>query len=108
MADEHFWDNGVSDISTEENCKLVFETITGKNIENATEDSFNSVFETIKGEKKTTPMMTIDKTLKLMDVLKNGRQTVSCEAIKVVDGEEQSIQSFKLNVIEVDGEKIII
>lgn len=88
MADEHFWDNGVSSISTEENCKLVFETI--------------------KGEKKTTPLMTIDKTLKLMDVLKNGRETVSCEAIKVTDEGEQAIQSFKLNVIEVDGQKIII
>ncbi|MDO4966334.1 MAG: hypothetical protein Q4E51_06450 [Lachnospiraceae bacterium] len=88
MADEHFWDNGVSSISTEENCKLVFETIDGQN--------------------KTTPLMTIDKTLKLMDALKNGRQTVSCEAIKVSDGEEQTIQAFKLNVIEVDGKKIII
>ena len=88
MADEHFWDNGVSSISTEENCKLNFETIDG--------------------ERKTTPLMTIDKTLKLMDVLKNGRQTVSCEAVKVVDGQEQSIQSFKLNVVEVDGQKIII
>lgn len=88
MADEHFWDNGVSSISTEENCKLIFETIDGL--------------------KKTTPLMTIDKTLKLMDALKNGRQTVSCQAVKVVDGQEQSIQSFKLNVIEVDGQKIII
>lgn len=88
MADEHFWDNGVSSVSQEENCKLNFETI--------------------EGERKTTPLMTIDKTLQLMDVLKNGRQTVSCEAVKVVDGEEQSIQSFKLNVIEVDGKKIII
>jgi len=88
MANEHFWDNGVSSISTEENCRLNFETI--------------------EGEKKTTPLMTIDKTLKLMEVLKSGRQTVSCEAVKVVDGQEQSIQSFKLNVIEVDGQKIII
>ena len=88
MADEHFWDNGVSNISQEENCKLIFETI--------------------EGEKKTTPFMTIDKTLKLMDVLKNGRQTVSCEVIKVENGIEQTIQSFKLNVIEVDGKKIII
>lgn len=88
MADEHFWDNGVSSISGEENCKLVFETI--------------------EGERKTTPLMTIDKTLKLMDALKNGRQTVSCEAIKVDNGQEQTIQAFKLNVIEVDGKKIII
>ena len=88
MADEHFWDNGVSNISQEENCKLIFETI--------------------EGEKKTTPFMTIDKTLKLMDALKNGRETVSCRAVKVVDGVEQDIQSFKLNVIEVDGQKIII
>lgn len=88
MADEHFWDNGVSDISSEENCKLNFETITG--------------------EKKTTPLMTIDKTLKLMDALKNGRQTISCEAIKVDGNQEQTIQAFKLNVIEVDGKKIII
>lgn len=88
MADEHFWDNGVSSISTEENCKLNFETLDG--------------------QKKTTPLMTIDKTLQLMDVLKNGRQTVSCEAVKVVDGQEQAIQSFKLNVIEIDGNKIII
>lgn len=88
MANEHFWDNGVSSISTEENCKLVFETIDGL--------------------KKTTPLMDIDKTLKLMDVLKNGRQTVSCEAIKVENGEEQTIQAFKLNVIEVDGKKVII
>ena len=88
MGDEHFWDNGVSEVSKEENCKLVFETLSG--------------------ERKTTPLMTIDKTLKLMDALKNGRETVSCEAIKVNDGEEQTIQSFKLNVIEVDGNKIII
>ena len=88
MADEHFWDNGVSNISTEENCKLVFETING--------------------EQKTTPLMPIDKTLKLMDVLKNGRETVSCEAIKVENDTEQVIQAFKLNVIEVDGQKIII
>lgn len=88
MADEHFWDNGVSQISTEENCKLVFETIDGL--------------------QKSTPMMTIDKTLKLMDALKNGRQTVSCEAIKVDGDTEQTIQAFKLNVIEVDGKKIII
>lgn len=88
MADEHFWDNGVSEVSKEENCKLVFETLAG--------------------EKKTTPLMTIDKTLKLMEVLKNNRETVSCEAIKVSDGQEQTIQSFKLNVIEVDGNKIII
>lgn len=88
MADVHFWDNGVSSISDVENCKLLFETING--------------------EKKTTPLMTIDKALKLMDVLKSGRQTVSCEVIKVENDEEQTIQSFKLNVIEVDGEKIII
>ena len=88
MADEHFWDNGVSNISSEENCKLIFETIDG--------------------EKKTTPLMTIDKTLQLMDVLKKGLQTVSCEAIKVENGEEQTIQQFKLNVFEVDGKKIII
>lgn len=88
MADEHFWDHGVSDVSQEENCKLVFETITG--------------------EKKTTPLMTIDKTLKLMNALKNGRQTVSCEARKVDGDQEQTIQAFKLNVIEVDGKKIII
>lgn len=88
MADEHFWDNGVSSVSTEENCKLIFETLSG--------------------ETKTTPLMSIDKTLKLMDALKNGRETVSCRAVKVVDGVEQDIQSFKLNVIEVDGQKIII
>lgn len=88
MANEHFWDNGVSSISTEENCMLIFETL--------------------EGQQKKTPFMTIDKTLQLMDVLKNGRQTVSCRAIKVVDGQEQDIQSFKLNVIDVDGQKIII
>lgn len=88
MADEHFWDNGVSSVSTEENCKLIFETLSGAT--------------------KTTPLMSIDKTLKLMDALKNGRETVSCRAVKVVDGVEQDIQSFKLNVIEVDGQKIII
>ena len=88
MADEHFWDNGVNSISTEENCRLYFETIDG--------------------EKKTTPLMTIDKTLQLMDVLKNGRQTVSCNAVRLIDGVEQPIQSFALNVIEVDGKKIII
>lgn len=88
MANEHFWDNGVSAISTEENCKLVFENL--------------------EGVRKTTPLMTIDKTLQLMEVLKNGRETVSCEAIKVDGDSEQTIQSFKLNVIEVDGKKIII
>lgn len=88
MANEHFWDNGVSNVSTEENCKLIFETL--------------------EGEKKTTPMMTIDKALQLMNVLKNGRKTVSCEAIKVDNGVEQPIQSFKLNVMEVDGQKIIL
>lgn len=88
MADEHFWDNGVSNISTEENCKLIFETIDG--------------------EKKTTPLLTIDKALKLMDVMKNGRKTVSCEVVKVENGVEQSIQSFKLNVMEIDGKKIIL
>ena len=88
MADEHFWDNGVNSTSTEENCRLYFETIDG--------------------EKKTTPLMAIDKTLQLMDVLKNGRQTVSCSAVRIVDGEEQPIQSFSLNVVEVDGKKIII
>lgn len=88
MADEHFWDNGVSSISNEENCRLNFETL--------------------QGEKKNTPLMTIDKALKLMDVLKNGRQTISCEVVKVENGSEQTIQSFKLNVIEVDGNKIII
>ena len=88
MQNEHFWDNGVSSVSTEENCKLIFETI--------------------EGERKTTPLMTIDKTLKLMEALKNGRQTVSCEAVKVENGIEQTIQSFKLNVIEVDGRKVIL
>jgi len=88
MADEHFWDNGVSKISTEENCRLIFENLDGV--------------------KKTTPLMTIDKTLQLMEVLKNGRETVSCEAIKVDGDSEQTIQSFKMNVIEVDGKKIII
>ena len=78
----------VSAVSTEENCKLVFETLDGL--------------------KKTTPLMTIDKTLKLMDVLKNGRETVSCEAIKISNDIEQTIGSFKLNVIEVDGKKMII
>lgn len=88
MANEHFWDNGVNSVSTEENCRLYFETIND--------------------EKKTTPLMSIDKALKLMDVLKNGRETVSCNAVRVIDGEEQPIQSFTLNVIEVDGKKIII
>lgn len=88
MADEHFWDNGVGNISTEENCKLTFETIDGMI--------------------KNTPLMTIDKALKLMEVLKNGRETVSCRALRIVDGTEQDIQSFKLNVIEVDGKKMII
>lgn len=88
MADEHFWDHGVGEVSKEENCKLVFETI--------------------HGEIKHTPMMPIDKTLELMDVLKKGRETVSCEAIRVNNGEEHTIGAFKLNVIEVDGQKIII
>ncbi len=88
MADEHFWDNGVSNISTEENCKLVFETLDGL--------------------KKFTPMLPINKALKLFDTLKNGRETVSCEVIKVNGEEEQTIQSFKLNVIEIDGKKMII
>ena len=85
---EHFWDNGVGDVSKEENCKLVFENLDGVI--------------------KHTPLMTIDKTLMLMETLKKGRETVSCQAIRVVDGEEQPIQSFKLNVFEVDGKKIII
>jgi len=50
MANEHFGDNGVNSVSTEEICRLYFETING--------------------EKKTTPLMSIDKALKLMDVLK--------------------------------------
>lgn len=88
MADEHFWDNGVGSISTEENCKLKFENL--------------------EGIVKTTPFMSIDKALQLMEVLKNGRETVKCEAFKVVDGEDEPIQSFSLNVIEVDGKKIIV
>lgn len=88
MADIHFWDNGVGEVSKEENCKLVFETLAGE----------------IKG----TPLMAIDKALQLMDALKKGRQTVSCEVLRVTDGEEQTVQQFKLNVIEVDGQKIII
>lgn len=88
MANEHFWDKGVGDISTEENCKVVFETLTG--------------------EKKTTPLMAIDKALKLLDVLKNGRQTVSGEVIKVEGEAEQTVQSFKLNVIEANGQKIVL
>lgn len=88
MANEHFWDNGVSNISTEENCKVIFETLDGAH--------------------KNTPLMTIDKALQLMNALKNGRATVSCEVIKVDNGTEQSVQSFKMNVIEVDGKKMII
>lgn len=88
MADEHFWDNGVSEVSKEANCKLIYETIEGK--------------------KMTTPLLPIDKALKLMDVLKNGRETVSCEVLRVSGDEEQTIQSFKMNVIEVDGKKMII
>lgn len=85
---EHFWDDGEVNVSKEENCKLIFENL--------------------EGVVKTTPLMTIDKTLMLMETLKKGRETVSCQAVRVVDGEEQPIQSFKLNVFEVDGKKIII
>lgn len=88
MENEHFWDNGVSSVSTEANCKVVFETIDGLT--------------------KDTPLLTIDKALKLLDVLKNGRETVRGEVIKVSDGSEQTVQSFKMNVIEVDGKKMII
>lgn len=88
MANEHFWDNGVSEVSKEENCKLVYETLDGKHM--------------------TTPLLPIDKALKLSDVLKNGRETVSCEVLRVNGDEEQTIQSFKMNVIEVDGKKVII
>jgi len=88
MANEHFWDNGVGSISTEENCKLLFETING--------------------EKKTTPLMTIDKALQLLNVLKNGRQTVTGEVIKVEGDTEQTVQSFKMDVIDIDGKKMIL
>ncbi len=89
MADEHFWDKGVSSVSAEVNCKLVYETLTGEN--------------------KTTDLMTIDKALEMLSSLKNGRETVWCKAIKVLpDGTETDIQSFKQNVLDVGGTKIII
>lgn len=89
MADEHFWDNGVSKVSTEENCRLKYETLSGEQI--------------------TTELMTIDKALSLLNSLKSGRETVWCNAVKVgPDGSEQDIQSFKQNVIDVGGTKIII
>ena len=89
MADEHFWDNGVSQVSTEVNCRLKYETLTGEVI--------------------TSDLMTIDKALTLLNSLKSGRETVWCNAVKVMpDGSEQDIQSFKQNVIDVGGTKIII
>lgn len=88
MADEHFWDNGVSAVSTEKNCKLIYETLAGEN--------------------KETELMTIDEALGMLNSLKMGRDTVKCEAVKVVDGEIQSIQSFKQNVIDVGGTRMII
>lgn len=89
MADEHFWDNGVSAVSTEANCKLIYETLTGENVE--------------------SELMTIDKALTKLSSLQSGRETVWCRAVKVLpDGSEQDIQSFKQNVIDVGGTKIII
>ncbi|MBP9995676.1 MAG: hypothetical protein KBT19_00205 [Lachnospiraceae bacterium] len=88
MADEHFWDNGVPTVSKDVNCKLIYETLTGEN--------------------KETELMTIDEALKMFEALKVGRETVKCEAVKVVDGQNQAIQSFKQNVIDVGGTKMII
>lgn len=89
MADEHFWDNGVSQVSTEVNCKLIYETLSGEQV--------------------TSELMTIDKALSMLASLKSGRETVWCNAVKVMpDGTQQDIQSFKQNVIDVGGTKIII
>ncbi len=88
MADEHFWDNGVSAVSTEKNCKLIYETLAGEN--------------------KETEFMTIDEALGMLNSLKNGRETVKCQAVKIVNGETQDIQSFKQNVIDVGGTRMII
>lgn len=88
MADEHFWDNGVSAVSTDKDYKLVYETLTG--------------------EKVTTPMMAIDEALAKFAELKAGRETVCCEVIKVNGAEEQTVQQFKANVIDVGGTKMII
>ena len=89
MADEHFWDNGVSAVSTENNCKLIYETLLGENLE--------------------SEFMTIDKALTMLNNLKSGRETIWCRAVKVMsDGSQQDIQSFKQNVIDVGGTRIII
>lgn len=89
MADEHFWDNGVSAVSTEANCKLYYEKLTGEQV--------------------VSELMTIDKALSMMDSLKSGRETVTCRVVKIMpDNTEQDVQSFKQNVLDVGGTKIII
>lgn len=88
MADEHFWDNGTSKISTEKAYMLEFETLAGA--------------------KKHTGLLTIDDALKLFNVLKAGRETVECVVYKVEGEDKSSFQQFKANVIDVGGTKMII
>ena len=88
MADEHFWDNGVSQVSTDKSYMLEYETLTG--------------------EKKSTDMMTIDEALNLFISLKTGRETVEAVVYKVEGDSKSSFQQFKANVIDVGGTKMII
>jgi len=88
MGDIHFWDNGVNELPTDKNCKVVFETVDGI--------------------VKSTPLITMSDAMKILTNLKIGKQAVKCDAIRVVDGREESFQSFQYKVIEVNGQKVII
>ncbi len=88
MADQHFWDNGLGERSTAVEYKLKYETLEGQVIE--------------------TELTTLDKAAGQFESLKSGRQTAWCNLLHVADGEEVSQQSFKFNVMDIGGVKIIL
>lgn len=88
MADEHFWDHGVSQVSTDK--------------------SYFVAYENLSGEKKTTHLMTIDEALAFFNGLKSGRETVEAVVYKYDGQNSTSFQQFKANVIDVGGTKMII
>lgn len=88
MADEHFWDNGVSERSTAIEYKLRYEDLEGKTVE--------------------TEMTTLEGACGQFESLKSARTAAKCELLHVVDGEEAVQQKFEFQVMDIGGTKIIL
>lgn len=88
MANEHFWDNGIAQRSTEIEYKLRYVDMEGKTID--------------------TVMTTLEKACGVFEKLKGSKNVPKCELIHVVGEEEIVQQKFEFQVMDINGTKILL